>query len=429
MKRAWIVLATCAVLGGGLRADELHLKDGSVLNGTIVGFDENSFKVKTNYGYAIVRRDQVVSIEVRDPDADPAAAKKPDPNAKPPSPAASAPPASAPATSAPAPTGSTFPSANGAPVTPPAPRRPAATISPASATTTSAPPPTNSSAPAKSQPNSQLPAQSGYNAPTRTVSAFEPSTEKPKAPANSSSSAPISAPTIANASDSHAPSTAYGAESSPPPASIKPTKTMMEPPTKKSAPGAGAAAKPPAIAATGPAAAPASASAAALPTIPKPKPPEPIHESIDGNTYKNDTYGFEMFRPPGWYIIEDARTTLPGAIAALGTSDQTTYLLIGASPSAGTLLEDLKASDVKLKELVENYRPLGDQTTTVGGLPALQRKFRGAVDGKDWSGTVVLIERGKQLYTIFGMTYAGTDLVQIQENVIHRTITSLKFTK
>jgi hypothetical protein len=204
---------------------------------------------------------------------------------------------------------------------------------------------------------------------------------------------------------------------------------MMEPPTKKSAPGAGAAAKPPAIAATAPAATPASATAAALPTIPKPKPPEPIHESIDGNIYKNDTYGFEMFRPPGWYIIEDARTTLPGAIAALGTSDQTTYLLIGASPSAGTLLEDLKASDVKLKEMVENYRSLGDQMTTVGGLPALQRRFRGAVDGKDWSGTVVLIERGKQLYTIFGMTYAGTDLVQIQENVIHRTITSLKFTK
>src|ERR1700733_6672372 len=107
MKRAWIVLAACAVLAVGVYADELHLKDGSVLNGTIVGFDENSFKVKTNYGYAIVRRDQVVSIEVRDPDADAAAAKKPDPNAKPPAPAPSAPPASAPA-----PTGSTFPSAN-----------------------------------------------------------------------------------------------------------------------------------------------------------------------------------------------------------------------------------------------------------------------------------------------------------------------------
>ena len=136
-----------------------------------------------------------------------------------------------------------------------------------------------------------------------------------------------------------------------------------------------------------------------------------------------------MYRPPGWDIIADARTTLPGAIAALGTSDQTTYLLVGASASAGTLDLDLKASDVKLKEMVENYRPLGDKKSTVAGLPAIERRFRGAVDGKDWSGTVVLLQRGKQLYTIFGMTYAGTDLVQIQENVIHRSITSLQFTK
>jgi hypothetical protein len=377
MKRAWIVLAACAVLAGGVCADELHLKDGSVVNGTIVGFDENSFKVKTNYGYAIVRRDQVVSIEVHDPDADANAAKKPDPSAKPPAPAA------------PAPTNSTFPSANGAP--------------------------------ASSQPNSQPPAKD------RTVSALQPSTEKPKPPPNSSS-APISAPKIANSNDSRAPATTYGAEASPPPAAIKPTKTMMEPPTKRSAPAAGAA-KPPAIAATAPAPTPVAATAAALPTIPKPLPPEPIRESIDGNTYRNDTYGFQMFRPPGWDIIEDARTTLPGAIAALGTSDQTTYLLIGASPSAGSLDADLKASDRKLKEMVENYRALGDKPSTVAGLPAIERRFRGAVDGKDWSGTVVLIERGKILYTIFGMTYAGTDLVQIQENVIHRTITSLKFAR
>src|SRR5271170_4304682 len=150
MKRAWIVLAACAVLAGGVCADELHLKDGSVVNGTIVGFDENSFKVKTNYGYAIVRRDQVVSIEVRDPDAD--AAKKPDPSAKPPAP------------SAPAPTSSTFPSANGAPATPPQARRPVAVVPPSSPKTTSAPPTKD-----------------------RTVSAFQPSTEKPKPPANSSS--------------------------------------------------------------------------------------------------------------------------------------------------------------------------------------------------------------------------------------------------
>jgi hypothetical protein len=337
MKRAWIVLAACAVLGGGVCADELHLKDGSVINGTIVGFDENSFKVKTNYGYALVRRDQVVSIEVTD--AEPAAAKKTEPAAKPAAP------------TKPAPAGSSFPSANAAPPTPPAVKQPV----PAAA-----PPLDAGAAPLKESP-------------------------------------------------------------------IVPTKTMMAPPSRKPAPATATGANPPAIGAKTPMPTPVSLASTPLP--PKPQPPEPIRESITGNTYTNDTYGFRMFRPPGWEIIADARTTLPGAIAALGTNDQTTYLLIGASPSAGSLDADLKASDVKLKEMVENYRALGDKKSNVAGLPAIERRFRGAVDGKDWSGTVVLVQRGKQLYTIFGMTYAGSDLVQIQENVIHRAITSLQFTK
>lgn len=369
MKRAWIVLAACAVLAGGVCADQLRLKDGSVINGTIVGFDENSFKVKTNYGYAMVRRDQVVSIEVSDPDAD-AAGKKPA------------------GSSAPAPAGSGFPSANGSASTPPV-SRPAATAKPP-------------------QPTAAHPASS--------------------APATNPNASPANAPANANGGGAQP---AAASEASVPPAkppAIVPTKTMMAPPTKRASGSAAGAANPPAITATkapGAAIVPASAP----PPIPKPAPPEPIREGIEGNTYTNDTYGFRMYRPPGWDIIADARTTLPGAIAALGTSDQTTYLLVGASASAGTLDLDLRASDVKLKEMVENYRPLGDKKSTVAGLPAIERRFRGAVDGKDWSGTVVLLQRGKQLYTIFGMTYAGTDLVQIQENVIHRSITSLQFTK
>ncbi len=348
MKRAWIVLAACAVLAGGVCADQLHLKDGSVINGTIVGFDESSFKVKTNYGYAMVRRDQVVSIDVTDTDS--GAVKKPDPNATP----------------------------------------------VASRTTATAP----ASAPANVAPNASRPS----------AKAATPAT--PLEPPNLKTSRPPS--TVATTT-------------APPPAAITPTKAMMTPPTKRAPASNGAATKPPAIAASAPA--PAVVPASAPPSIPKPVPPEPIRESISGNLYTNDTYGFRMFRPPGWEIIEDARTTLPGAIAALGTNDQTTYLLVGASPSAGSLDADLKASDVKLREMVENYRPLGDKKTTVAGLSAIERRFRGVVDGKDWSGTVVLVQRGKQLFTIFGMTYAGTDLVQIQENVIHRAITSLQFTK
>ena len=64
-----------------LRADDLKLKDGSKISGTIVGFEENSFKVKTSYGFAVVQKDQVVSIAMSDaPEA--AAEKSPEPAAE-----------------------------------------------------------------------------------------------------------------------------------------------------------------------------------------------------------------------------------------------------------------------------------------------------------------------------------------------------------
>ncbi len=46
------------------RADEFKLKDGTKIVGTIVGFEENSFKVKTSYGFAVVQKDQVASINI-----------------------------------------------------------------------------------------------------------------------------------------------------------------------------------------------------------------------------------------------------------------------------------------------------------------------------------------------------------------------------
>src|SRR5271170_7126678 len=89
------------------RADEIKLKDGSKINGTIVGFEDNSFKVKTSYGFAVVQKDQVVSITVTDatkkPESDdakkpqPESAKKPGADAvKKPEPAAAKTPVAAP---------------------------------------------------------------------------------------------------------------------------------------------------------------------------------------------------------------------------------------------------------------------------------------------------------------------------------------------
>src|SRR5579862_4584616 len=69
--------AALALATAPARADEIKLKDGTKISGTIVGFEENSFKVKTSYGFAEVQKDQVVSIVIS------AAAKKKDSEKKP----------------------------------------------------------------------------------------------------------------------------------------------------------------------------------------------------------------------------------------------------------------------------------------------------------------------------------------------------------
>ena len=78
---------------------------------------------------------------------------------------------------------------------------------------------------------------------------------------------------------------------------------------------------------------------------------------------------------------------------------------------------------------MDNFRSLGEEHVTIGGMPAIEHHFRGGVDNQDWSGVAVFLPRGGQVYTIFGMTRADSDLVQIQENVIDRAISSLQFTQ
>ena len=38
-----------------------------------------------------------------------------------------------------------------------------------------------------------------------------------------------------------------------------------------------------------------------------------------------------------------------------------------------------------------------------------------------------MLARGSDIFTLLGMTYADTDLIQIQENVISRAIASFNF--
>ena len=60
------------------------------------------------------------------------------------------------------------------------------------------------------------------------------------------------------------------------------------------------------------------------------------------------------------------------------------------------------------------------------GEPAWPHPYDARID-HDWSGKLVVISRGKDMFTLLAMTYADSDLIQIQENVISRAIASLDF--
>ena len=323
---AALILPACAIASAmllvprAMRADDLKLKDGSVISGTIVGYEEKSFKVKTSYGFAVVQKDQVVSISISTGATDPAV-KSAEPAAEKSAPAAK-------------------------PKTEPV--------------KTAALPP--------------LPAMAGG---------------QPEADAKA---APVARPAL------------------PPPVA---TKVAANPsPAPAASPVAKAA--PPAV--------------VAVSAPPKPPAPEPIREAVNGNIYTNETYRFHMYKPPDWDVIATAPAVLPGAITAMGTGDDTTYLLIGQEPAGKSMATDMDTTERRLRDVMVDFRALDEKQIMVSGMPATEHRFRGKVDEHDWSGVVVLVSRGARLYTIFGMTRADNDLVQIQENVIARAISSLQFT-
>jgi len=314
MKRSSLsVVVTLAVLlsAGSARADKFKLKDGSTIEGTVVGYVGNSFKVKTSYGYALVEKDKIVSIQI-------------------------------------------------------------------------SPTPESSPSERKAKPGGQKAAASENLAGKP---AAEPGA---KATASTAETPPAAA-----------------AQQSP---SAKPSAiTASSPPNSRAAPPAP----------SNPAVPEAGAASADQ--------PQPIREKVSGNIYTNDTYGFQMFKPPDWQVMDGARSVLPGAVAAMGTDDQSTYLVVGQEPAGKSAAADVSSMEQRLSDILENYRPLEDERLTLAGETLVAHRFRGGMDQHDWSGFMVFLPRSGKLYTIFGMTRADNDLVQIQENVIRRTISSFQF--
>src|ERR1700688_2548687 len=72
------------------QADEIQLKDGKKLYGVIVAYEDNMFKVKTDYGFVLVEKDKIAKIIPTTPAGkpEPASAGKKDATKRPSKPAA-----------------------------------------------------------------------------------------------------------------------------------------------------------------------------------------------------------------------------------------------------------------------------------------------------------------------------------------------------
>ena len=57
-----LLLAAFCTAASSARADEIKLKDGKKLYGVIVGFEDNMFRVKTDFGFVLVEKDKIASI-------------------------------------------------------------------------------------------------------------------------------------------------------------------------------------------------------------------------------------------------------------------------------------------------------------------------------------------------------------------------------
>src|SRR5215471_1746604 len=74
-KQVLLLVALCAAASCTL-GDEIKLKDGKKLSGVIVGYEDNMFRIKTDFGFVLVEKDKIASIV-------PTGAAAPEPSANP----------------------------------------------------------------------------------------------------------------------------------------------------------------------------------------------------------------------------------------------------------------------------------------------------------------------------------------------------------
>ncbi|HKZ51680.1 MAG TPA: hypothetical protein VJ085_00215 [Candidatus Acidoferrales bacterium] len=161
-------------------------------------------------------------------------------------------------------------------------------------------------------------------------------------------------------------------------------------------------------------------------TPPVPPLPDFIIEHVSATEYVNETYHFQMFKPPTWRSYPEMVKPQTPLVAALGTPDETTLLLIGHEIFNGSLAEYARLAERSLERLYENYQREGEQSKQVAGMPAIERRFTGEAEGRFWTGVAIYFARGRQHYTFLGQTAAG-ETTNFQLAVLRKVVGTLAF--
>jgi hypothetical protein len=193
-----------------------------------------------------------------------------------------------------------------------------------------------------------------------------------------------------------------------------------------------APAPPPAV--TVPAPAPVAQTAPAPAPVARRAPPAPqerqppngrIEERLEGSLYVNDSYRFEMFRPPNWKLLEATARSIPSAITALGTEDEATLMLVGSVVYDAPPAAYAAVLDSTLKKMYGEFEIKSQEETTIAGKPAIRRAFRGVAEGREWHGIVVNLADGSYHYGLIGLT--SEEAHQFKASVLAKMIGSFRF--
>lgn len=155
-------------------------------------------------------------------------------------------------------------------------------------------------------------------------------------------------------------------------------------------------------------------------------PSDGIIEHTTGTVYVNETYRFRIFKPPTWRSYPELVKPRTPLVAALGTPDETTLLLIGREYHTGRLEDYARLAERSLKQLYENYRVEEERPARVGGLEAIERRFTGTAEGRFWTGLAVYFAREGQYYTLLGLTAAG-EQTNFQLAVLRKVVHTVAF--